>query len=135
MKPTGTPNDNALFVNIEGFYRVGGHAGKVGRPCRRASPRRSPTQAEKKSEAAKSAAEGRQAEEHHDEHEHEAIPESQKQVSAVLVCIIAKESQTAALAAEINKGKEAQAAIPSEETAGSSRSSSATSKSCCWCSP
>ena len=28
LKPTGTPNDNALFVNIEGFYRVGGHAGK-----------------------------------------------------------------------------------------------------------
>ena len=27
LEPTGTPNDRALFVNIEGFYRVGQHAG------------------------------------------------------------------------------------------------------------
>ena len=31
LKATGSPSDNALFVNIEGFYRVGGHAGRVGR--------------------------------------------------------------------------------------------------------
>ncbi len=30
LKATGSPNDNVLFVNIEGFYRVGGHAGRAG---------------------------------------------------------------------------------------------------------
>ncbi len=31
LEPTGSPNDNVLFINIEGFYRVGGHSGKAGR--------------------------------------------------------------------------------------------------------
>ena len=44
------------------------------------------------------------------------IPDSQKRVSAVLVRVYAeKESQTRALAAEINRREPAQAAIPSEE--------------------
>ena len=29
LEPTGTPNDRALFVNIEGFYRVGQHAARL----------------------------------------------------------------------------------------------------------
>ena len=32
LKPTGSPNDNVFFVNIEGFYRVGGHSGHAGTP-------------------------------------------------------------------------------------------------------
>jgi putative ABC transport system permease protein len=118
LKPTGTPNDNALFVNIEGFYRVGGHAGKVGQALLETKPETKPaekgehksgaqptTQPETKPET--------NAEEHHDEH-NEAIPDSQKQVSAVLVCT-RKELQTRDLKKEINKRKDAQAAIPSEE--------------------
>ena len=42
MKPTGTPNDNALFVNIEGFYRVGGHAGKAGAALQENQPEAKP---------------------------------------------------------------------------------------------
>ena len=107
LKPTGTPNDNALFVNIEGFYRVGGHAGKaiLPSPSGKGEP-----------EAESHAKPEAKAEDHHDEHdEHEAeIPESRKQVSAVLVCTY-DESQSRTLAAEINKRKDAQAAIPSEE--------------------
>jgi len=104
LKPTGTPNDNALFVNIEGFYRVGGHAGKAGRALQEIEP------------AAKSQAKTEEKHEGHDEHhEHdEVIPEKQKQVSAVLVCTY-QESQTRELKAEINNGNNAQAAIPSEE--------------------
>jgi putative ABC transport system permease protein len=98
LKPTGTPNDNALFINIEGFYRVGGHAGKP--------EAKSDAKSEAKSEA--------KPEEHHDEHE--PVPDSKKQVSAVLVRLYAeKVSETRALAAEINKGQDAQAAIPSVE--------------------
>ena len=116
LKPTGTPNDNALFVNIEGFYRVGGHAGKAGRALQEDQPEaKTGEKAEKKPEAQTKP----EAEEHHDghdehEHEHEAIPDSRKQVSAVLVCTY-RESQTRELKAEINNGKVAQAAIPSDE--------------------
>jgi putative ABC transport system permease protein len=102
LKPTGTPNDNALFINIEGFYRVGGHGGRVGQELTEAKPEAKPgAKPEAKPEA------------HHDEHD-EAVPEDKKQVSAVLVCTY-KESQTRELAAEINKRSDAQAAIPSVE--------------------
>ncbi len=117
LKPTGTPNDNALFVNIEGFYRVGGHAGKVGRALLENKPEAKPgDKTEKLSEPESHAKPDAKSEEHHDEHdEHdEVISEKQRQVSAVLVCTY-QESQTRALAAEINKRKDAQAAIPSEE--------------------
>ncbi len=107
LKPTGTPNDNALFVNIEGFYRMGGHAGKP----------------EERPETAPAAKGEAKPEEHHEEHDEDAvIPDSQKQVSAVLVRLRPQQvSQARALAAEINKGKEvqagkeAQAAIPAVE--------------------
>ncbi len=127
LKPTGTPNDNALFVNIEGFYRVGGHAGKVGTALQENDDKpgakhddkgeKDPAaQAEKNAKTASAAKPEEKPEEHHGEHdEHNAvIPDSQKQVSAVLVCT-REESQTRILKADINKRKEAQAAIPSEE--------------------
>ncbi len=116
LKPTGTPNDNALFVNIEGFYRVGGHAGKAGAALQENKPEAKPDdKPDKKPEAESKAQSAAKAEEHHDEHdEHEVIPDSRKQVSAVLVCTY-QESQTRALAAEINKRGDSQAAIPAEE--------------------
>jgi putative ABC transport system permease protein len=112
LKPTGTPNDNVLFVNIEGFYRVGGHAGKAGRSL---AEQESENKATAKSEAGHETKDAK-AEQHHEahDHDHEAIPDSEKQVSAVLVCTW-KESQTRPLALEINKSRDAQAAIPAEE--------------------
>ena len=123
LKPTGTPNDNALFVNIEGFYRVGGHAGQVGAALSEDHSEAKPDansgkKSESKTEATSEAKSDEKSEEEHEEHEdhdeHAEIPESRKRVSAVLVCTY-EESQTRALATEINKGKVAQAAIPSEE--------------------
>ncbi len=140
LKPTGTPNDNALFVNIEGFYRVGGHAGKLP-GLEAASAASSPGSSAKGTLAQGTSAKGTsvaakaggsqskvaaepdekpksEAEEAAEEEreEHAVIPDSQKQISAVLVRVYAeKESQTRALAAEINRRKDAQAAIPSEE--------------------
>jgi putative ABC transport system permease protein len=117
LKPTGTPNDNALFINIEGFYRVGGHAGKVGRALQESQSEAEPDDKTKNRPDAKPPAKA-EAEEHHDEHdeqhEHEAIPDSRKQVSAVLVCTY-QETQTRELKAKINSGKVAQAAIPADE--------------------
>jgi putative ABC transport system permease protein len=130
LKPTGTPNDNALFVNIEGFYRVGGHAGKAGKALQEQEnkaevtswrpslgPLAGGSRQEKgiKPEAESAATTAAEPAEHHDEHDaHQVIPDSQKQVSAVLVCT-REESQSRPLKAEINKRQDSQAAIPSEE--------------------
>ena len=141
LKATGSPSDNALFVNIEGFYRVGGHAGKVGRslvdepkeaksavatspghgpkptdPPRDMSqpqPHEGGTSTAKPPEGGTTSTQP-EAEHDEDEHVHDLIPDSAKQVSAVLVCT-REPSDTLPLAAEINKGKEAQAAIPVQE--------------------
>ncbi len=139
LEPTGSPNDNVLFVNIEGFYRVGGHAGRAGGALMEAKPvtesgaakyepkpadeprnmSASSTGINRNGNVAKLPAGGTPAakpdEDHdEDEHLHTAIPDSAKQVSAVLVCT-RDPDQTLQLANEINKGKVAQAAIPMKE--------------------
>jgi putative ABC transport system permease protein len=121
LKPTGTPNDNALFVNIEGFYRVGGHAGKAGAALQENEPEAKANGKTEKKPGTEARARP-EAEEHHDAHdehehdEHKEIDYSKAQVSAVLVCLYPdKESQSRTLAAEINNRKDAQAAIPSVE--------------------
>ena len=59
LKPTGTANDRAVFINIEGFYRLEGHA--------------LAEDEEHVAEGAADAAEHAAADEHHDEHaEHDA---------------------------------------------------------------
>jgi putative ABC transport system permease protein len=136
LKPTGTPNDNALFVNIEGFYRVGGHAGKAGAALHEIPAKKGPSiTGDKPSDPpVDRGAQGLQKpqagspskpDEHHEDEEHAVISDSQKQVSAVLVVLEpGKEIQARTLAAEINKGiapgewengQDAQAAIPSDE--------------------
>ena len=70
LKPTGTPNDNALFVNIEGFYRVGGHAGKAGGPARKTSRQTKPEEKPNKPETKPlPRAEDEHRDEHDDEHD------------------------------------------------------------------
>jgi putative ABC transport system permease protein len=143
LKPTGSPNDNVIFVNIEGFYRVGGHAGKVGRALVEEKPAAGSRSSGSSGSTAAAPKEGKKLQgetshqepehdakdekpsgkaaehdEEHDELEHlyAAIPDRAKQVSAVLVCTY-KDYQTTQLAAEINKSKEAQAAVPATEIA------------------
>jgi putative ABC transport system permease protein len=129
LKATGSPSDNALFVNIEGFYRVGGHAGRVGRALVDDSATSKPAGAAGKAHEPKpsdpprdmsppadsaNAKPASEADHDEDEHIHDPIPDSVKQVSAVLVCT-RNPSDTLPLASLINKGKEAQAAIPTQE--------------------
>ncbi|MGD0900622.1 MAG: FtsX-like permease family protein [Thermoguttaceae bacterium] len=94
LEPTGTPNDQALFINIEGFYRIGGHT------------------------AAKGEAHHDEDDDEH-EHEHAAVPEERKGVTAVLVRTDEHKGAmvTDHLAREINGDKLAQAAIPAKEIA------------------
>jgi len=109
LAPTGTPNDRALFVNMEGFYQI--HQGEHARD--EASPPSEPAAeqaqghnaeaADHKAEAAghNAAAEG------HDEHQ---------QITAILVFIAGDEFQrvkrTEVVSKQINEGTVAQAAAP-----------------------
>ena len=117
LKPTGTPNDNALFVNIEGFYRVGGHAGKVGQALRRTSPseaRRTASREESRSQA---------AERHEPSREdgprrarrHDAIPDEPEAGQRRAGLHPRRVANPRTWRPRSTSGKEAQAAIPSEE--------------------
>jgi putative ABC transport system permease protein len=95
LEPTGTPNDRALFINMEGFFALENHAKPV------------------------SGAEPAKHEEHHDEHEHDhdhftPLPDSQRELTAILI-----RSATPAAAIflpnKINEGNQAQAVLPIRE--------------------
>ncbi|MBX9790942.1 MAG: ABC transporter permease [Pirellulales bacterium] len=100
LKPTGTPNDRALFINIEGFFLLEGHAKGPGVP-------------HAEGEAAAHA-------EHHDEHgdhhhhHHEPLPEDQREVTSILV-VVKNDLYAAGLAQKINEGLEAQSVAPTRE--------------------
>ena len=133
LEPTGTPNDRALFVNIEGFYRVGQHAapGHAEPPAKphseghAADPKHAETKADAKTAAdhhakpeAKTEAkpEADHDEDHDEDHEHAVITDDMKKVTAVLICTDPRRpSASRTLAKRINEGSEAQAAIPSDE--------------------
>ena len=101
LKPTGTPNDRALFINIEGFYRVGGHAGQ---------PDVAESTEEHKGEA--------KGHEEHEDHDH-AISDDAKKVTAVLIRTTdARPNACRELASKINRGRIAQAVIPADEIHG-----------------
>ena len=102
LAPTGTPNDRALFINLEGFFQLENHA-KPGPPGSK------PTEAPK--------------DEDHD-HDHDAdhdhhhrLPEANRELTAILV----RTSSMAAamkLPTAINEGNQAQAVMPIREIRG-----------------
>lgn len=101
LKPTGTANDRAVFVNIEGFYLLEGHA---------LSPH----------EEEGDAAHEEHAEEHADHdhaHDHrEPLPIDQREVTSILV-LCNSELGPMVLDTAVNKGEDriAQAVAPSRE--------------------
>jgi putative ABC transport system permease protein len=100
---TGTSNDRAVFINIEGFWRCPAH---------------NPSPAETKvagAEEHKDEAETKHEDEHGQEadHEHEHDHEIKTDVSAILVCTKANIPHAAELMeANINNGPDAQAVRP-----------------------
>jgi len=98
LKPTGTANDKAVFINIEGFYLLEGHA----------------LSGHDEHEGA-----GHEEEaDHHHEHEHEhrePLPEDQREVTSILV--LCKNFGELRLMNDINKGEGriAQAVAPARE--------------------
>ena len=87
LKPTGTRNDYAVFINIEGFYLLEGHA------------------------LAPAGHDDEHDEEH--DHAHEPLPEAQREVTSILV-LCTSELGPLVLETAINKGEDriAQAVAP-----------------------
>ncbi|AGA29010.1 ABC transporter permease [Singulisphaera acidiphila] len=119
LEPTGTPNDRALFINIEGFYLLENHAKPVGET--------NPADPKAKVDVASGHEEHEATHKHHEgeaEHEHEGhehshtpLPEDQRELTAVLV----RTSSPAAsiqLPNLINEGSAAQAVMPVREIRG-----------------
>jgi len=95
LAPTGTPNDRALFVNIEGFFLLEGHAKVIKRPV---------------GESPDAAAHGA----HDDQQDHELLPDEQREVTAILLRTSSPIADLS-LPRVINKEQYAQAAMPTRE--------------------
>jgi putative ABC transport system permease protein len=105
LKPTGTANDRAVFINIEGFYLLEGHA---------LSPH---DEEESQGADATQAAHGEEAEHEHEHgHAHEPLPVEQREVTSILVLCNSPLGPTV-LDTVINKGADriAQAVAPTRE--------------------
>ncbi|MHB1035684.1 MAG: ABC transporter permease [Pirellulales bacterium] len=101
LAPTGTPNDRAMFVNMEGFYLLRGHAKEGAGVGGQGS--------EKESLAGHGA-------EAHDEHDAHPIPDDQKEVTAILVQTDpAKPIAAMSLPKLISQDSVAQAVLPARE--------------------
>ena len=127
LQATGTPNDNGVYIHIDGFYQIAGHAKPADEAAAKAAAFE---EVEKKKEGGQQqpetvapAEEAKPAEkkEKHDDHaghdhhgHHHELPDEQKEVTAVL--INAKHDPAAIiLRANINEGPYAQAAVPFQE--------------------
>jgi putative ABC transport system permease protein len=128
LRPTGTPNDRALFINIEGFYLLENHAKPLDEPADVPAQGQQPVDHEH--DQAEEPADHDHAEEHDhdhdhehgDEHHHQPLPENQREVTAVLLLTAAPEGVPPGLAAmslvkQINKGSVAQVVLPIREIA------------------
>ena len=102
LEPTGTPNDRALFINIEGFYLLENHA----------KPVEKTKDAVAKPKSAK--AEPHDDHDHDPKHEHEPLPEAQRELTAILIRV---STPTAGifLPNAVNEGSVAQAVLPVRE--------------------
>jgi putative ABC transport system permease protein len=118
LEPTGTPNDRAIFINMEGFYLLDDHA----KPADHEHP---PVQdpagklAERpdEHERPKSLAHSHHDEDEHEDHGRSPLPENLRELTAVLV----RTSSPAAsvrLPNLINEGPDAQAVLPAREIRG-----------------
>jgi putative ABC transport system permease protein len=95
LEPTGTPNDRALFINMEGFYLLANHA--------------KPLEGEE-AKAAKSAP--AHAEEDHDDLQ--PLPEAQRELTAILIRV-SQPIAAALLPNRVNEESVAQAVLPIRE--------------------
>ena len=115
LEPTGTPNDRAIFVNLEGFYLLENHAKPVGEG-HRPGPASPVHQADGHDEHETSHGHAHEGHDHGDDEGHERVPlpEERRELTAILV----RTSSPAAsvrLPNLINEGTAAQAVLPIRE--------------------
>ena len=104
LKPSGTPNDRAVFVNIEGFYLMDGHA--------------KPLEKEDVTGTAVVAVEAATQDENQpSKKEFRPISVREREVTAILVKTV-NQVVTPGLSENISEGPDAQAALPVREIYG-----------------
>lgn len=114
LAPNGTPNDRAVFVNMEGFFLLAGHA-KEDEAAKEAAKAGGAVQPASGEKAAKGhAAHSHAGHDHSHAHSHEPLPESQREVTAILLRT-SDVTVGLTLPRSINKGPVAQAVMPIAE--------------------
>jgi putative ABC transport system permease protein len=121
LRPTGTPNDRAAFINIEGFYLMEDHATpleeyEMGQPEeggeRRVDSGEPEESEEKKAESAPK--QSRESKEALKQKSPPPLPLNERAVSGILVDTISPRVN-AALVQQIDRGRTAQAVLPVRE--------------------
>jgi putative ABC transport system permease protein len=109
LQPTGTANDRAVFINIEGFYLLEGHA---------LSPEDEHEDEDQPADAQANEDEHAGEAEHVHQHAHTPLPIAQREVTSILVLCNSPLGPTA-LDYAINKGEDriAQTVAPAREVA------------------
>src|SRR3954447_925551 len=85
LKPTGTADDRALFMNIEGFYLLPGHALSPEGEKTEAEGERTKTKAEEAAEEEREHAEERELERRLESGTAKPLPVEQREVTSILV--------------------------------------------------
>ena len=119
LNPSGTPNDRGVFVNMEGFYLMDGHAKPMDEEADRDG-----TEHSDDVDAHQDADTGVPAEIDHDRQlaqhgakRHRPIPLREREVTAILVRTV-NQLVTAGISNTINEGPDAQAVLPIGEIYG-----------------
>jgi putative ABC transport system permease protein len=106
LRPSGTPNDRGVFVNMEGFYLMADHAKPL--EDEKTEPKEQPTTREEW-EKMKAAGAPKKAET--DQHQlHDPLPVEQREVTAILLKV--PYMFAPGLENAINEGTQAQAVLP-----------------------
>ena len=121
LEPSGTPNDRAAFVNIEGFYLMEDHAKPL--------DDEEDAEAGGGGDASEAAPKGVAVAQHG-----AALPLEQREVTAILVRTITP-LVTPGLRNVINEGRDAQAVLPVLEIYGLFETIVRPSRRCYWRSP
>jgi putative ABC transport system permease protein len=116
LKPTGTANDRAVFINIEGFYLLEGHALSPEEEHEAVSQKEGDATGETIADAVEEHSD--EANHDHGQHAHTPLPIDQREVTSILVLCNSPLGPTA-LDYAINKGEDriAQAVAPAREIA------------------
>ncbi len=114
LEQTGTPNDRALFINIEGFYLIHKHKHEESGATSRGKEHEEDGAHSNSHDHEVDAVDAHGHEHEANSHGHEGGSDDERMVTAVLVCTNRANQQALALPKLINEEPQAQAIFPSE---------------------